>query len=70
MLAGGSVRAYKRELLALLNADKLTEEEDAGLLRKVRVHAYIHIHVRVCICLHRSLCQRKHVITVSLAWLR
>lgn len=35
MLAGGSVRAYKRELLALLNADKLTEEEDAGLLRKV-----------------------------------
>ena len=36
MLAGGSVRAYKRELLALLNADKLNEEEEASLLRKVR----------------------------------
>jgi hypothetical protein len=44
MLTSGALRSYKRDLLALLNTDKLNEEEEATLLRKVSAVLLLAVH--------------------------
>jgi hypothetical protein len=52
MLTSSALRSYKRDLLALLNSDKLSEEEEATLLRKVSTAtATVYTaSISVCVC--------------------